>query len=257
MTDELDALRRRLYAPDVTAEEVERYRALVGEPEPQAPAAPGEAAAAAAGPRETGGAASPRRRRTLLVGLAAAAVLALAGIGVAATSRSHPRPQTTPSPSLAAGASSFDDSTIAVPASVRSSFVAALQAGRAAGVLHYLYEHPEALPAQLRTVGRADSSERSGSDTAVLVLSPSPAAQKGGRLTVAVTLDRAAGVQLRAIRADSGMRSFLERLDDGATRAIPGLPMVRTVVYDGEAPTVLVLTVPNGVRWDVVTDFTD
>jgi hypothetical protein len=52
------------------------------------------------------------------------------------------------------------------------------------------------------------------------------------------------------------MQSFVERLDDG-TRGIPGVPMVRTVVYDGEAPTVLELTVPKGVHWDVVAVFTD
>jgi hypothetical protein len=256
VNDDLDALRRRLYAPDVTADEVERYRALAGDQ-----AADGEPLPDAGAPQDDGRPArpAPRRRRALLAALATFVVVALAGIGVAATSRPHPGP--TPSPSETRSPlpirSSFDDSIVALPTPVRASFVAALKAGRSAGVLRYFYDHPDQLPAQLRTPGRADSYERFGVNTAIVFLSPSPAAQKGGRLTVAVTLDAAAAVQLRAIRADSGMQSFIERLDDGAVRGIPGLPMVRTVVYDGEAPTVLELTVPKGVRWDVVAVFTD
>jgi len=255
VNDDLDALRRRLYAPDVTADEVERYRALAGDQ-----AADGEPLPDARAPQDDGQPARPAGRRpALLAGLATVVVVALAGIGVAATSRPHPGP--TPSPSETRSPlpirSSFDDSVVALPAPVRASFVAALKAGRSAGVLRYFYDHPDQLPAQLRTPGRADSYERFGVNTAIVFLSPSPAAQKGGRLTVAVTLDVAAAVQLRAIRADSGMQSFIERLDDGAVRGIPGLPMVRTVVYDGEAPTVLELTVPKGVHWDVVAVFTD
>ncbi|HEY0374534.1 MAG TPA: hypothetical protein VGC94_07045 [Amnibacterium sp.] len=243
MSAELDHLRRRLYAPDVSAAEVERYRELAGEGRPD----PAPAAAPAAS-----------RRRPVLVAAAAAVVVAVAGIGAFATARPHPAPIPVPAitPTPIPVQSSSDDSTVAVPAAVRTSFVSALQAGRSAGLLRYFYDHPEMIPAQLRTPRRADSYERFGSNTATVFLSPSPAAQKGGQVTVAVTLDRAARVQLRAVRADSGMQSFVERLDDG-TRGIPGVPMVRTVVYDGEAPTVLELTVPKGVHWDVVAVFTD
>ena len=261
VSDDLDALRRRLYAPDVTVEEIERYRALTTERNDR-PAGDGPESE-----RPDLGAQEParRRRRIVLAGLATLAVVGLAGIGVAATSRPHPAPvpTSTPTPHAVLPAtpvpfpSSFDDSSVAVPASVRAAFVKQLRAGRSAGVLRYFYDHPDELPAQLRTPGRADSYERFGMSTAYVFLFPSPAAQKGGRLTVAVTLDSAVPVQLRALRADSGMQSFIERLDDGAVRGIPGLPMVRTVVYDGEAPTVLELTVPKGVRWDVVAVFTD
>lgn len=251
VSDDLDALRRRLYAPDVTVEEIERYRALTTERNDR-PAGDGPESE-----RPDLGAQEParRRRRIVLAGLATLAVVGLAGIGVAATSRPHPAP--VPPATSVPLPSSFDDSSVAVPASVRAAFVKQLRAGRSAGVLRYFYDHPDELPAQLRTPGRADSYERFGMSTAYVFLFPSPAAQKGGRLTVAVTLDSAVPVQLRALRADSGMQSFIERLDDGAVRGIPGLPMVRTVVYDGEAPTVLELTVPKGVRWDVVAVFTD
>jgi len=251
VSDDLDALRRRLYAPDVTVEEIERYRALTTERNDR-PAGDGpESEAPRLGAQEP----ARRRRRIVLAGLATLAVVGLAGIGVAATSRPHPAP--VPPATSVPLPSSFDDSSVAVPASVRAAFVKQLRAGRSAGVLRYFYDHPDELPAQLRTPGRADSYERFGMSTAYVFLFPSPAAQKGGRLTVAVTLDSAVPVQLRALRADSGMQSFIERLDDGAVRGIPGLPMVRTVVYDGEAPTVLELTVPKGVRWDVVAVFTD
>ena len=250
MAEDLDALRRRLYAPDVTPEEVERYRALTGDP-----AAGAEPDAL---PAEGAGGPDRRRGRTLLVALGAVVVLALAGIGVAATFRPHPAATSSAGPTAApSGSFPVDDPVVALPASVRASFVAVLKAGRSAGLLRYFSDHPDELPAQLRNPGRADSYERFGVSTAYVFLFPSPAAEKGGRLTVAVTLDTAAAVQLRALRADSGMQSFIERLDDGAVRGIPGLPMVRTVVYDGEAPTVLELTVPKGVRWDVVAVFTD
>ncbi|MCU1474260.1 MAG: hypothetical protein JWQ92_2328, partial [Amnibacterium sp.] len=192
------------------------------------------------------------------VAVAAVAVVAVAGIGAFATARPHPdaAPTSSPAPAPIPVESPLDDSIVAVPAPIRASFVSDLKAGRSAGLLRYFYDHPDQIPAQLRTPRRADSYERFGSGTATVFLSPSPEAQKGGRVTVAVTLDRAASVQLRAIRADSGMQSFIERLDDG-TRGIPGLPLLRTVVYAGEAPTVLELTVPKGVHWDVVAVFTD
>jgi hypothetical protein len=256
VSEELDALRRRLYAPDVTAEEVDRYRALAREPERGASTHP-------AGPQAQALSAQPptsRRLRGVVVGLVTVALVLVAGVGVAAMSRPHPAPVPLPSSSRSSTPvptpSSLDDSIVTVAAPVRASFVARLKAGRSAGVLRYFYDHPGQIPAQIRTTSRADSDERFGSGTAMVFLSPSIEAQKGGRLTVAVTLDRAASAQLRAIRADSGMQSFIERIDDGA-RGLPGLPMVRTVVYDGEAPTVIELTVPKGVRWDVVAVFTD
>ena len=249
-SDDLDALRRRLYAPDVTPEEIERYRALVAERTVDGPATDDRAPdAPASGPPHG-------RRRIVLAALSTLAVVGLAAVGVGEASRPHPAPVPTAT-SAPRGPSSFDGSSVAVPAPVRAMFVKELRAGRSAGVLRYLYEHPDALPAQLRTPGRADSYERFGVSTAYVFLFPSPAAQRGGRLTVAVTLATAVPVQLRALRADSGMQSFIERLDDGAVRGVPGLPMVRTVVYDGEAPTVLELIVPRGVRWDVVAVFTD
>ena len=52
------------------------------------------------------------------------------------------------------------------------------------------------------------------------------------------------------------MQGFIERLDGGAP-ATPGQPLVRTVLYDGEAPTIVEVTLPRSVHWDVVTVLTD
>ncbi len=239
MADELDDLRRRLYTPGVTAADVERYTALLQEPAPESAAEP------VAPPPP------PRFPARLLLGIAGAAALLAATAVLAATP--HPGPQ--PSPS-AISTPPVDEFVLALPASVRAALVTHLRSGRSAGLLQYLVAHPADLPPQAVTVGRPGPEEHFGAGPGMFGFTPPASAQHGGRLTLAVTVDRATTVDLQVVRADSGMQGFIERLDGGAP-ATPGQPLVRTVLYDGEAPTIVEVTLPRSVHWDVMTVLTD
>lgn len=244
MPAELDALRRRLYEPDVTPDEVQRYRALL-QLTPSSPAAEPEP-----DPRPS------RTRWRLLLAVGVAAAVAVGTVALAATPRPVQHPVAIPSAApTSVRTPPLDDPVLALPASVRASFAAALRAGRSAGVLRYLAAHPEEVPAGVPAEARAAPQEHDGHGSALVSLTPSAAAQHGGRLIVAITVDRTAAVTLQVLRADSGMQSFFERLDGGSP-ATPGLPVVRTIVYDGEAPTIVQLAVPKGLHWDLVTVFT-
>ncbi|HEY8320079.1 MAG TPA: hypothetical protein VIG76_14760 [Amnibacterium sp.] len=246
---DLDDLRRRLYTPHATAEDVERYAALAQESAPE-------------GADQPPGPPRPRVPVRLVLGVgAAAAVLAATAVLSAIP---HPAPQAstgatpTPTPAPAPGviAAAADEPVLAVPASARAPFIARLRSGRPARLLPYLWAHPGDVPSAVRTGARGDPEEHFGTGPGMFGVTPAASAQHGGRLVLAVTVDRATTVDLQVVRADSGMQSFIERLDGGAP-ATPGQPVVRTVVYDGEAPTIVEVTLPKGVHWDVVTALTD
>lgn len=236
MAGEHDDLRRRLYTPDVTADDVERYAALVKDPGP-APESPPP----------------PRSPVRLLVGIGAAVAVVAGTVVLAALP--HPDPQPSPRP-ISSATAPAGDFVLAFPASVQTAFVTHLRSGRSAGLLPWFRAHPGYVPQQVRTAARAAFEEHFGAGPGMFGITPSASAQHGGRLVVAVTVDRATTVDLQVVRADSGMQSFIERLDGGAP-ATPGQPIVRTVVYDGEAPTIVEVTLPKGVHWDVVTALTD
>jgi hypothetical protein len=239
-----DELRRRLYRQDATLEDVTRYRAASGDER--------EGGEQEDEPLEAVRTRGPRRRALL----AAVVVIALAAVGIGVTARSHPLPAPHPTPLSAVPP---DDTELAVPADARAAFIASLDTGGSAEVLQYIFDNPDARPAPLRTVMRADSTEHWGSGPAEVSLSPSQEAEHGGRFTVALTVNRLSNVVMTVIRADSGnSASFIERLDAGdGVRARPGVPAVRTILYSGEAPTDLRLTVPRAVHWDLVVVFSD
>jgi len=247
---ELDDLRRRLYTPHATPEDVERYVALAHESEPE----PEPEADAPSRP--------PRLPFRLLLGIASGSAV-LAATAVLATGPHpdpHPAPVGAPAPastpaSTPSAVAADDQVAITLPASTRAAFVTHLRSGRAAGLLPYFWAHPGAVPSQVRTGGRGDAEEHVGAGSGIFGITPDASAQHGGRLVLAVIVDRATTVDLQVVRADSGMQTFIERLDGGVP-ATPGQPIVRTVVYDGEPPTILEVTLPKGVHWDVVTAFT-
>ncbi|MGN6743467.1 MAG: hypothetical protein ACTHJL_09255 [Amnibacterium sp.] len=246
MPEELEALRRRLYRPDATDADRARYRELVrAEVRPDTQDGPSEEPPGTAG--------SPARRgRPLLVGAAVTVVVALLAVGIAVTARPASAPAPTPT------GPAFGDTGFLVPADARAAFVHALLAGRPAGLLRYVFDHPDALPPQLRTVGRADSVESSGTGHGEVVLEPSAAADRGGRLTIAVTVARPVDVSWTCIRTHAATtQAYFEVLDAEHLTAEPGLPAVRTFTYGGEAPTIVAVQVPTGVHWDVVAVFTD
>ena len=244
MTDDPDELRRRLYRPDASADDVARYRAVA--PAPTAVLEPDPAETPTPTP-------SARRRAPLLAAAAVALVLAAGGAVLVALGPRPPAPPPAPRFSADAGVT-----TLVASATDRTRFAAALAAGRSAGVLHFLLLHPDRIPAAIRTVTRADSDERSGTGPAQIALDPSPAAKRGGELTVMLTIDRSTAAGW-SVMESAGEPS--QRLDDPVDAhritALAGLPAVATFRYEAPAPQVLEIMVPAGVRWDAAFTFTD
>ncbi|HEY8320077.1 MAG TPA: hypothetical protein VIG76_14750 [Amnibacterium sp.] len=235
-----DDLRRRLYRPDATPEDLERYRAATPATEADTPAPPRAPAA---------------RRASILIAAALLAGCALAAAAIGTTT--HPKTEPTATP-RSATTTAPPGSTLAIPASDRAAFVRSLRAGRSIGLLPYFLGHPDARPAVIRTVSRADSEEHFGEGSAVIALDPSGAAAGGGRITLVLTVDRSvtAGLVLDHVDARSPQGETV-KLDQDPVHADPGLPVVVSLEYQGEVPNIVRLTVPSGVHWDLVADFTD
>lgn len=242
MDDDLDALRRRLYSPNVTPEDVARYEAAAGvveeDPSSTAPRAPA--------PVRT------LRRRAFAVGGVVAVVAGGLAVSRAATRSRLARP--TPGPPSASAPSTRTtgviDARIPTGASVRTELVGRLRAGRTAGVLDLLEADPGLLPPQLLTVGRAASTEYSGTGPTLLRLDPSALAERGGRATVIVVLARTGGYTWAADRRDTLVVAH-------AASAEAGEPVSSTFAYGPGAPDDLMLLVPDRARWGAVVVFTD
>lgn len=235
--EELDVLRRRLYAPGVTAEDVARYEAVAG-----LQAEPADEASAPEPPR--------RPRRLVVVGAAVLAAVVLAGSGVALV-RTSARPVVpTPTASPASTVPEVIDARIPVAASTRAGLAARLRAGRSAGMLDLVEADPGLRPPQLLTVGRAASTEYSGTGPTALRLDPSALAERGGRATVIVVLAATGGYTWRADRGDRLIAAH-------ASAAQAGAPMASTFAYGPGAPDRLLLLVPDRARWGAVVVFTD
>jgi len=236
-----DDLRRRLYRPDATPEDLERFRAA--NPGPEAADPP------ATLPSTAG------RRTPILVAAALLVGCAVAAVSIGTTT--HPQPVRTASTPLASPAAP-PGSTLAIPASDRAAFVRSLRAGRPAGLLPYFLTHPDARPAIIRTVTRADSEEHFGEGSTAIALDPSSAALKGGRFTVVLTVDRPVTAAMTLDHVDSHSPQGLAiKLVLDPVHADPGLPAVVSLEYEGAGLNTVRLTVPVGVHWDLVADFTD
>lgn len=246
----LDALRRRLYAPGVTDDDVAAYRSAETDAASHEPTAPPARVVA-------------HRRRAvivaggvLLVFAAVAALLIAHPLAAITASRTASRATSTSSPSPSAG---IAQAAVPASASTRSTFVHLLREGEGPGLLQYLYENPTFLPGNLRTTSRADSTEFSGIGTSTIALDPSASAQHGGRVTVILVTDRAAAFSWSAERiAQRNDRSgpvVTLASHPGTTR--PGEPVSSTFVYDGDAPARLALDLGGAVHWGAVVVFTD
>ena len=237
----LDDLRRRLYSPDASAEDVARYEAAAGEAEGDPVSLPHRD--------------PPPRRRWIAVsgGLLAAVVAVALGVGVGAG-----RPSVAASPSAAPN-TGIIVAQLPAPAPARTAFEHALVAGRESGLLAYVYAHPDLLPPAIRTVGRADSSEYSGEGATTLSLSPSALAERGGRATVILVLARSGKYEWRSIRGagtDGGVMSGPAVTSAGG-EAQAGAPVAGTFAYGRGAPSRLTVVVADGTRWGAVVVFTD
>ena len=233
----LDDLRRRLYGPDASPEDVARYEAAAGEAEVDSESPPRRA---------------PRRRWVAVSGGVLAVVVALA-VGVVAG-----RPSAAPTAS-AAQASGVIVAQLPAPAPARTAFEEGLVAGGNSGLLDYVYGHPDLLPPAILTVGRADSTEYSGEGTTTLSLSPSALAERGGRATVILVLARSGKYGWRSIRVagtSAGVVSGAAVTSAGGD-AQAGAPVAGTFSYGRGAPSRLTVVVADGTRWGAVVVFTD
>ncbi|GAA4741762.1 hypothetical protein GCM10025783_11220 [Amnibacterium soli] len=250
--ERLDALRRRLYAPDVTEAEVAAYRAAAAQQQEvgAVASAPARRARTTTSPR------TPRRRTALIAGGAALLVAAASTVLVTTHPLAGLTASSSPSPSPLAR---LIEGEVPTSLASRSEFVASLQGGREPGLLEYLYEHRTYLPQAISTPQRAASTEYAGQGSSTIALDPSSLAQDGGRVTVFLVLDRAATYSWRAQRiAQRNDRSgpVLE-LAEQAGRNRAGEPTTTTFRYDGRAPTRLAVYTDETVKWGAVVVFTD
>ena len=231
-----EALRRRLYAPGADEQDLVRYRAALPATQPAPAAAP-----------------APRRSRVRRTAPVVGGVLLVVGLIAALplVQRTAVGPVSTPRPTPMA--------TLRVPAAASARFVQALAAGRPPEVAQYLLLHPRVRPPAVAAASRAIVHEDLGTGPFTVPLHPDLAAEAGGRLTVIVMTDRALPlrwtVSRTAVRPDH--RRYEQTVGEQTLHPQPGALLHSTVRYGGAAPQALHVDVQDGVRWDVVTVFTD
>lgn len=229
-----ERLRLRLYAPGATQADVEAYRAT----EPGALPEPDGIRARA-------------RRGLVLRSGAAGAGIALAIVGIVAVVVAHPfAPAPVPTSSIA----EVEAGELAVPEAARAGFLRAFDAGEDPQLLTYLDAHPRLLLTRLRGAGRPDSTGLSGIGPATVALSPTNAAERSGRVTVVLLVDRSGRYDWQATRvAMENDRSGPEPpVAEHAGTARAGVPVSGTVVYSSGVPTRLTMLLPTGMRWAAV-----
>jgi hypothetical protein len=251
--DRSDALRRRLYAPDATAEDLAAFRATQAAPPSTSP--PREAVDPVPPPTVDG----RHGHRGRVLAAVGGVLLVAAVVGALLTTRSvgaSIAPTTAASPRVAE-----PDAQARIPASsaARMRFAMSLQMGDHAGILDYFLKNPTALPPMLRTPRHADSTEYSGQGSSTIALDPSALAEHGGRVTVVLVTDRTATFSWDAGRiAQHNDRSGpVVTLASHAGSAQVGEPVSVTFRYTGSPPARLSLYLDDTVKWGAVVVFTD
>lgn len=209
--DDLARLRARLYSPDATAEDVERYEAAVATLPPEAAAEPTAAAEPEAAPPPP----PPRRRRLLVLAgvVGAIAVASAVAIGLQAAS---PTLLMRPVPTSATRFTvSSDDPVLELPA---TGGVAQAFRGRGPG-----------------TASLA-SADYLGSDAGFDL-----------RITVGANAPLRWAVRRTEIRLDGDQ--YVRVLGERSVRQLHGIPV--TYGYSGVPPTSVRIEVPAGVPWDL------
>jgi hypothetical protein len=221
VTDDGEALRRRLYRPGAAAEDVAAYLAAA----PAAPVAP---------------AAAPPGRRPVRGRLAAAAVLVAAVGAAVAVGRSGPataeRPATTVQARSFAAPAPLP--TAPVDGAARAAFVRKVAVGGDAGLA-------------LWWGGRPALTEVHGAGAATIPL-PAASTDRAGHLAVLLVLGTDGTARWTAARFvihdDRTIHLAPVAGAAGALRA--GVPTVARVAYPaGRRPQRLVLQVPDGAQW--------
>lgn len=219
MTEDGEALRRRLYRPGAGEGDVDAYLAVaVPEPEPAPPPPP------------------PRRRPLGRVVLVAAGVAVLLAAVLLPRAWHATTPEAVPTPLP----------TRSIDAATSARFVAALDAGRDAGLGTWF--DPE-----------APFLEEHGTGDAVVQIPPS-GSTAGGSLEILLVLadDGTAGWETARLVVGDGTRAILREREAGATGALrAGVPAVQRVDYPADhRPLRLIVHAAAGTRWGVAAIFT-
>lgn len=230
--DEQEALRRRLYEPGASADDVAAYSALrVGEP-------PGEAAPASA---------APARRRPsgwIVVAAGLVAVLAIAGGLLARPAREAVRPRPT-----------ADVAAVAVTTPERIAFIRALVQGGSAGVSSWLDQHARSLPGVLATATRSDTTELQGDGTRRIRLDPPSVGDDGGHVTVLLVSAVDARVTWTLLRDGPDPALGAVAGTSTADQEAGGLSAASVSWSPGGRPRRLLVVAPDGVRWGAAVVF--
>lgn len=223
--EDRESLRRRLYRPDASPEDLQRY--------------------ASAAPLAVRRQRAERRRPSRRALIGAALVLAGAAVITALLLRPATAP---PLPAPTAVGLSAED---------RTDLLQNLARGGDAGIAAYLVTHPSP-PGLVATAGTiTDELHGTGSRTVPLDVSQVPAG--AGRATVLLVLAQPAHVTWRALRLGTDgspvvlLRPVAAREGDQAA----GSMTTATFAYaDGRRPSRLRVEVGDGVRWGAAVVFT-
>jgi hypothetical protein len=244
--EDAEALRRRLYAPDASAEDVDRYRAVAPRAEvvDQAEPIPADAPAPLA-PEPLRRARPARRRRVPLVvtGLVLAAVVAVALV--------VPRVVDRPADRVAPAVVSSD-------AQDRVAFLQNLDIGNQAGIAAYLVTHEP--PPGLTGSSRYFTIERAGVGDRQIELGRVPADAIKGRATVLLVLGADGEAGWRTLRREvdsTGEQRYVPQRTRGGQQAAGVLTGTTFRYADGDRPVLLRVDAPAGVRWGVAVVFSD
>jgi hypothetical protein len=227
----LDDLRRRIYAPDATAEDGERYRAAL--------------AAAEGGPVSDLPVAGPRRSpKAPGIRLVAATLAVLVAAALAALL-----------PRVAAGPTVPAFSPITIDATARAQLLRNLAEGGPPGLTTYLLTHRTFRSTALRQ----NPMEHWGIGPGAVSLTLSQPSTEPGTVAVVLVCDHAGAASWTAfsLRPEPGSDDPQGPLADRTGRLDAGVPAAATFSYPaGHPPLRLWIEVPKGVRWGAEVLFT-
>lgn len=232
--EDVEGMRRRLYAPGASTADVDRYRGL--------------GVVQRAVPLEDRRQVLRRRPRILVPAVVAA--LVLSGIAVATGAARSAIPVVVPVVRA--------PTAIAIGPGDRETVVEALGAQDDVTVAGFLLDH-RATP-ELLTATRSLLVEQSGIGSATVQVDPESASAFRGRATVLLVLDRSvrAGWTTYWRRVEASGALTLERQQQRAGQQPAGGLTAATYRYgSGEQPVEVKVQAPTGVRWAVEIVFTD